>query len=91
MMRSESQDHMAGCAHIRARVYEFLDAELAASARERIDAHLRACPPCAGFFAHERAFLELIERRGKIDEAPGDLRDRVRAALAKREEMRRRS
>jgi mycothiol system anti-sigma-R factor len=90
MTRPESEDYMARCAGVRARVYEFLDAELAASDRERVDAHLSACPPCAGFFAHERAFLEVIERRRAVEEAPAELRDRIRAALTQREETRRR-
>ena len=91
MTRSESENYRGSCAGIREQVFEFLDAELVSPARERIEAHLSACPRCAGFFAHQRAFLEVIERRGTIDQAPAELRDRIRAVLARRAEMRRQS
>ena len=89
MTRSEFERDAAGCAAVRARVYEFLDGELAAGDRHRIDAHLSACPPCAGHFAFERSFLAVLERRVPLDQAPPELRERIRAALAFREGVRR--
>jgi mycothiol system anti-sigma-R factor len=90
MMKPGPGKHGGSCAGVRAKVYEFLDEELAPPDRRRVDAHLAACPPCAGHFAYERAFLAVVERRATIDEAPAELRERIRAALAMREEARRR-
>ena len=90
MTRSGSGEHAERCASIRQRVYEFLDDELPADDRQRIDAHLSACPPCARRFAFERVFLAVVQRRVSIDEAPPELRERIRAAIC-REGTRRRS
>ena len=80
---------MSPCVEIRKLAHEFLDAELSTSEWTRVDAHLEACPPCARYVAFERAFLAVIRRRTTVEQAPAELRDRLRAALARAEEKRR--
>jgi mycothiol system anti-sigma-R factor len=92
MTMAGSEGPPVQCATVCERVYEFLDEELSPAERERIAGHLSSCPPCAGHFAFERAFLAVLHRRVTIDQAPAELRDRIRATLASlAEETRRRS
>ena len=73
------------CAAVRKVVYEFLDEELPPVDRAGVARHLSLCPPCAGFFSFERAYLLVLKRRTSIEAAPAELRERIRAALASRE------
>ena len=82
MTMAGSERGPVACAGVCERVYEFLDEELSPSERERIAGHLSACPPCARHFAFERAFLAVLHRRVTIDQAPAELRERIRTALA---------
>ena len=84
MHESDPETHVASCAETRNVVYEFLDDELAAPAADRVNRHLLACPPCAGFFDFERAYLLVLKRGATIEAAPRELRERLRAAFATR-------
>lgn len=84
MHESDSETHPASCAETRKIVYEFLDDELATSEADRVNRHLLACPPCAGFFNFERAYLLVLKRGATVESAPSELRERLRAALASR-------
>jgi mycothiol system anti-sigma-R factor len=66
---------------VRRLVFEFLDDELGQPQVAVITEHLTLCPPCAGYFAFERTFLAVLHRRIPVDQAPAELRDRIRAAL----------
>jgi anti-sigma factor (TIGR02949 family) len=77
------------CAAVRKVVYEFLDAELPPSETDQVVSHIAVCPPCHGYIAFERAFLAVVQRRSTIDQAPPELRDRIRAALVRADERRR--
>lgn len=88
MERSDPDGHGAHCAAVRKVVYEFLDDELPSGDVARVAHHLGACPPCHGFFTFERAYLLVLKRKGAIDAAPPELRERIRAALASRERSR---
>lgn len=90
MSRSGSEDHAAACGAIRKIIYEFLDAELSARESARVEAHIAICHLCAGHVAFERAFLAVVRRRATVDQSPPDLSDRIRAALARMEDQRRR-
>jgi len=85
MERSDRESYAAQCASVRKVVYEFLDEELATADVARVAQHLGACPPCAGFFNFERAYLGVLRRTSSIDAAPVELRERIRAALISRE------
>jgi mycothiol system anti-sigma-R factor len=91
MTRSASDGQAAACAAIRKVVYEFIDAELPTSESTRVESHLSACPPCAGYVAFERAFLAVVQRRTTVEQAPPELRDRLREALAREKDQRRRT
>jgi mycothiol system anti-sigma-R factor len=84
MQRAGSEEAASRCAEIRRVVFEFLDRELAAPQAERVAEHLRLCGPCEGYYAFERTFLAVLRRRVPLDQAPEELRDRIRAALADR-------
>ena len=84
MHQSDSETPAASCTAIRLVVYEFLDDEMPAPEADRVNRHLLACPPCAGFFDFERAYLLVLKRRTTIESAPAELRARLRAALASR-------
>ena len=84
MARSESDGLMNSCAEVRRLVFEFLDDELAEPRATSIIEHLSLCPLCKGFFAFERTFLAVLHRRVSIDQAPPELRDRIRSALSER-------
>jgi mycothiol system anti-sigma-R factor len=84
MSASASGGAAVPCTEVRRVVFEFLDEELPAPEAALIVEHLDLCSPCAGFFTFERAFLAVVRKRVPIDQAPEDLRDRIRAALADR-------
>ena len=84
MHTSGSEAAAVPCTEVRRLVFEFLDDELPAPQATLIVEHLGLCPPCAGFFTFERTFLAVLRRRVPIDQAPEDLRERIRAALADR-------
>ena len=84
MQPSESDEALRRCIEARSLVFEFLDDELMPAQVAIVVEHLAACNSCAGFFAFERTFLGVLRRRVPIDEAPPDLRERLRAALADR-------
>lgn len=84
MHESDPETHVASCTETRKVVYEFLDDELPARDAENVNRHLLACPPCAGFFDFERAYLLVLKRGATLEAAPSALRERLRAALASR-------
>ena len=84
MESSSSEISASPCAATRKLVYEFLDEELAPAARAPVARHLAECPPCAGYFTFERAYLLVVKRKTTIEAAPPELRDRLRAELAAR-------
>jgi len=88
MNRPGSEGNETACGAIRKVVYEFLDAELAPSESDLVVTHISECPPCAGYVAFERAFLAIVQRRSTIEQAPPELRDRIRAALVRADERR---
>jgi len=88
MERSDSERYGAQCVAVRRVVYEFLDEELPPTDVARVTQHLGACPPCHGFFAFERAYLQVLTRKTSVEAAPPELRERIRVALASRERSR---
>ncbi|GBD32232.1 MAG: hypothetical protein KatS3mg081_2031 [Gemmatimonadales bacterium] len=71
------------CHEAAARVYEYLDRELTPEVALEIERHLEACPACYDHFEFQRAFLELLARRGAAIRAPEELRRRVEELLHK--------
>jgi len=54
---------MSDCTSIDPLVTPYIDEEIAADERQRIEAHLRACPPCYSRVVAERAVRRLIAAR----------------------------
>jgi mycothiol system anti-sigma-R factor len=73
------------CAAVVAKLYEFLDDELASEVCEVIRAHLAHCQPCARHFEYERVFLRVIAERTELEQAPPELRKRILRSLLRAE------
>lgn len=69
------------CREAAARVYEYLDRELTPEVALEIQRHLEACRACYDHFEFQRAFLELLARRGSAIRAPEELRCRLGGLL----------
>lgn len=65
------------CALALARLYEFLDHELAEADADAIRAHLDACEPCFDHFEAEEHVRALVKRCCTGSRAPDGLRVRV--------------
>lgn len=68
------------CDSALAELYEYLDAEIDAEARERIEQHLKDCSPCLEAFDFMDQLRRTIADRCR-DQVPAGLRERVRAAI----------
>lgn len=65
------------CAAALARLYEFLDHELADADADAIRTHLDACEPCLDAFGVEEHIRSLVKRCCTASRAPETLRVRV--------------
>lgn len=72
--------------HVQDRLSAFLDEELPALEREAVEAHLRACPPCAGHLERLRTVdagardLPVSVPPGYFEALPGRIRGRLERA-----------
>ena len=64
------------CAQALAKVYEYLDGELAANDLDRIREHIVDCEPCLRQYDLDIALKALV-RRSCQESAPADLRQRI--------------
>ncbi|MBF5081357.1 mycothiol system anti-sigma-R factor [Quadrisphaera sp. INWT6] len=71
----------AECDGVLERIYAVLDGEVSADEIAEIHAHLEACPPCLDEYEVEAALKALV-RRCCVEQAPVQLRERIRASLA---------
>jgi len=71
----------AECDGVLERIYAVLDGEVSAGEIAEIHAHLEACPPCLDEYEVEAALKALV-RRCCVEQAPVQLRERIRASLA---------
>jgi anti-sigma factor RsiW len=74
---------MASCDEIDRLLTPYVDGEASAAEQREVDAHLRACAPCAGHAASERTGRRILQVKAQSlsVHAPGALRARC-AALA---------
>ena len=70
-----------GCEEVLARLWEYLDDELAPEEVEMVKAHLRGCAHCHPAYCCDRAFLELLARQRARCTAPAELVRVVRSRL----------
>ena len=61
-------------------LYHYLDGELTAERREKIQAHLESCPPCFEGFDFE-AELRIVIARKCTDQVPDALMSRIADAI----------
>ncbi|MGH9295721.1 MAG: mycothiol system anti-sigma-R factor [Acidimicrobiales bacterium] len=68
------------CREALHRIYHFLDGELTADRRSKIEAHVDSCSPCFKMFGFEAELRKLVACRCK-DEVPTGLRARIAATI----------
>ena len=69
--------HFTSCADVLARVYEFIDNELAQADCAHIRQHLEECGPCLREFGLEQAVKDVVSRACGRETPPEDLRSKV--------------
>ena len=62
-------------------LYTFLDREVASMRRNRIEWHLRRCPPCASAFHFEESLQVRVRVACSGEEIPVELIERLRALI----------
>jgi anti-sigma factor RsiW len=73
---------MSDCSSIDPLITPYVDGDIGAAERRRVDAHVRACPPCHSRVAAEQAIRDLLHARRtalSAGSASVALRDRCRA------------
>jgi anti-sigma factor RsiW len=83
-MTVENEKVVAGlsCSEILARLSDYVDGDLAAAERARVEAHLRGCDGCARFGGEFRATVRALrEHLGVVEEVPRALTERLRTAI----------
>jgi anti-sigma factor (TIGR02949 family) len=65
------------CRAVTHQLYEFLDGELSAAAKARVQAHLADCAHCFELADFETAYLRFLEARARARGAPAHLRRRI--------------
>lgn len=78
---AERVDPDSRCSSVLRDVWMFLDDEMDAEARARVQQHLDECSPCLEEAGLDRKLKELLHRKCGGDRAPEHLRARVVASL----------
>lgn len=84
-MTTQVEKQVAGlwCADVLARLSDWLDGDLPAAERVRVEEHLRGCDGCARFGGAFRGVVEgLRQHLAHAGTLPDALRDRLRKAIA---------
>ncbi|MCG6987775.1 MAG: zf-HC2 domain-containing protein [Gemmatimonadetes bacterium] len=63
-----------GCQEAMSLLYDYLDGELEGVSLERVKAHFEACRMCYPHLRFEEAFRAAIQRAGRGEKAPADLK-----------------
>jgi anti-sigma factor (TIGR02949 family) len=83
-MTIENEKVIAGlsCSDVLARLSDYVDGELPADERARVEEHLRGCDGCARFGGAFGATVRALrEHLSTPRDLPDELRDRIRRAL----------
>jgi anti-sigma factor (TIGR02949 family) len=78
------KDEAASCRDTMDRLWEFIDRELQAGDRQRLEAHLAACQHCFPQYDFQRAYRAFVASCCRHD-APPELRRRIFMALLEEE------
>ncbi len=68
---------MNTCRHIQNQIYPYLDGELSALERRKMEEHLLACQRCGDILHKQKRFLALLDNRALLEEGPAELKDRI--------------
>lgn len=71
----------ADCAEVLADIYVYLDHECDDDRQAVVRRHLDDCGSCLERYGLERQLKELLHRKCGGDEAPTDLRERLKASI----------
>jgi mycothiol system anti-sigma-R factor len=74
---SSGLPHFTSCADVLARVYEFIDHELAEADCSKIREHLDECGPCLREFGLDQLVKDVVSRACACEPPPEDLRSKV--------------
>jgi len=74
--------HEIDCGQILNEVYLFLDLECSDERRDAIQTHLDDCGPCLQEYGIEQEVKALVARCCGTDQAPTELRERLRVKIA---------
>jgi mycothiol system anti-sigma-R factor len=80
---SGGQPHEVDCREVLAEVYFYLDSECADARRDIIQQHLSECRPCLAEYGIEQEVRALVHRCCSNEVAPGEVKARLRAKLAR--------
>ncbi|MGQ0467264.1 MAG: mycothiol system anti-sigma-R factor [Sporichthyaceae bacterium] len=69
--------YFTSCADVLAKVYEFLDNELAEADCGKIQEHLDECGPCLKEFGLDQLVKDVVKRGCGCEPLPEDLRSKV--------------
>lgn len=73
--------HEMPCTEVLDRIYDYLDGEIDAAVRAKVQQHLDECHPCLQEFGLEEAIKALVRRSCGHDDVPGGLRAKVLAKI----------
>ena len=73
--------HETDCAEVLAEVWLYLDQECDCTRRELLRKHLDECHPCLEQYGIEEQLKALLARKCGGEQAPEQLRDRLRASI----------
>jgi anti-sigma factor (TIGR02949 family) len=77
---------MITCEEALTFIQEFLDGELEGVTREKVEAHFDVCGRCYPHLRMEESFRTALRRASDGQQAPGELKDRVRQLLSQASE-----
>jgi anti-sigma factor (TIGR02949 family) len=83
-VKIENEKVIAGlsCSQVLERLSDYLDGELAAEDRARLEEHLRGCDGCARFGGEFRATVRALRAHlGRAGRLPAGFQERLRRAL----------
>lgn len=73
------------CRESRSLIYSYIDGELSQEEAFQIEAHLKDCPECEGYYQYQYAFKCEIKNKMVICAAPEVLRERITGKVVKKE------
>ncbi|GAB2810448.1 mycothiol system anti-sigma-R factor [Actinocorallia aurea] len=70
-------EHATPCSEVLAKVYTYIDGELADASCAEVTEHLDECGPCLREYGLEEAVKKLVSKSCGCDPVPSDLKAKV--------------